>query len=193
MPSQKHIEADRPGRKPTSRTSRNLKRAAKLRVQGATWQTIATAIHRNGADSARRLTQEYPAEWAEEMESAEAEYADQYRGEAVATLHELQGHQLVACDHDGEPIRTKGGRLVIIDVPLRIRKDAARALLDYDARRRAKAPEQHVTVPVSVGVDNSTSNLTDAELLDACRAVGIDLPPHIADRLVGTDRGPASG
>ena len=111
---------------PTSETSGRIKKAAKLRVEGASWEKIAIRYRYKTADSARKTLQgEYPDLWREAFEHARELYLDEIESEALLTQRDLI-----------RPVRAD-------DSPRdeRIRQSAAHSLLVHAARMRAKKLE----------------------------------------------------
>ena len=145
---------------------------ANLRVQGTSWAAIAKKFRYSNSDSARKaITGNHPDVWRTAYEEARDRFLDEVEAEAVLTNRELI-----------RPIRDDGERR-----DERIRAMAARALQDHAAKLRAQAPQQHLTVPVNVNVSNSSTNIPDAELLDACRAAGLAVPAGISRGILDAD------
>ncbi len=124
---------------PTSQTSRKIKLAAKLIIQGNSWEFIAPRIGRNGADSARRITQEYPAEWKEAKDKAYEENIDSFEAEGILTKRQLMRLGMN---------RKKGPTLS----QQRIRDTASTAVLSHARGLRA----QHINLHHDVDVENRT-------------------------------------
>ena len=63
--------------------------AAKLRVEGNSWDTVAPIIGRKNGDSARQIVGQYGAAWRKAYEEARHEYLDGVEAEAVMTMRRL--------------------------------------------------------------------------------------------------------
>ena len=147
-------------------------KVAALRAQATSWGTIAKLYKYANNESARKaITAHCPDAWRTAYDEAMEAVVAEVEAESVLTNREL----LRRLRDDGTP-RDE-----------RIRAMAARSLMDHAAKLRAKAPEQHVTVPVNVSVSNSTAPIPDAELLDACRAAGLAIPAGISRGILDAD------
>ena len=116
--------------KPTSETSQRIKEAAKLRVEGASWEKIAILYQYKNADSARKTLQgEHPELWREAFEHARSLYLDEIESEALLTQRDLiRPHK-----------ETKDG--IKVERDERIRQSAAHSLLVHSSRMRAQKIE----------------------------------------------------
>jgi len=113
---------------PTLQTLRKLKLAARLRVEGELWRSVAKHIGRRNELSAQRICQEYPDLWHQEYEAAREAYLNSTEAEALLTQREL--------------LRTQGGDGGLEEVDARrIRQSAAHSLLAHTAKMRAQKVE----------------------------------------------------
>ena len=116
-----------------------IKAVARLRVEGATWASIATRYGYKQSDSARQsLTLKYPDRWRTAYELARALYLDEIEGEAVLTQRELLRPTRIVKRLDRKTGETTEER---VDNPLDIRQRAAHSVLAHCAKLRAQKVE----------------------------------------------------
>jgi len=116
-----------------------IKLAAKLKVEGNTWAVIATRIGRKGDESARRITQEHPAEWKEAYEQAYQDNIDAFEAEGILTQRQLM--RLGLDKPEGPTIEEQ-----------RVRQSAGHSALNHTRGLRA----MHINLHSDVDIDRKT-------------------------------------
>jgi hypothetical protein len=149
----------------TAETQAKLEQAARLRVEGATWEVVAGRLGGySSGDSARKtLAGHHPELWQAAMERAREEYGPQVEAEAILTQRELMRPTRQVYDEHGKPVVNTDGTPKMQARDERVRQSAAHSLLNHASRTR----RQQIEMTLKGGLRHSHSRmeeLSDEEL-----------------------------
>jgi hypothetical protein len=143
---------------PTAETTERIREAAKLRVEGMSWERVAQHFRYANADAARvTLTQAHPELWRAEYERARELYLDDMEAEAILTQRALM--------RPFRSVRKPDGSEIVQTIEPQLNQSAAHSILSHAARLRA----QKIEVKGEVRHSGHITPMTPEEAIAALR------------------------